>query len=510
MPVAIKERIKRTSYSPPPLTEDNFSELQKCMADPVYFVNTYCLIIDPVKGKMPWKMYPFQEATIRSFLDHNHCIILKSRQMGLSWTIAGYVLWLTLFFSEKNVQMVSLKETVAIRLLGRIKFLFDNLPDWMRLRCLKDTEQILQFANGSRIESIPTSDNAGRSEGLSLLFIDEAAHVNGVDGIWQAAGPTLSTGGMAIINSTPNGAAGWYYSTWQEAVTKQNGFHPIKLPWWLNPVFAKGLRKVEEYLSDGTSVTKYTSPWYEAQRKRLGYRKCAQEIDCEFVQSGANYFDTTLMAARLEFLVKKAKYKELWHNELRIFRPGDDGSHYVMGIDTATGHGNDYSAAVVRDFVTWNQVATLKTQVPVSMFAEKLMMLGEMYGFPFVVGEENGYSLASLLQLRDVQRYPEDKFYHDKKLVDRFAEPSDHVLGWNNNIKSRAFWLQAYEELIRTNPKTFKDSRVVAEILSFVIDKHGKARALDGYTDDMIFADICCLIGLQTYKPVGALPFFVK
>lgn len=51
---------------------------------------------------------------------------------------------------------------------------------------------MIEFDNGSFIESIPTSSEAGRSESLSLLVIDEAAIVRWAAQIWAAAFPTLS------------------------------------------------------------------------------------------------------------------------------------------------------------------------------------------------------------------------------------------------------------------------------------------------------------------------------
>lgn len=67
------------------------------------------------------------------------------------------------------------------------------------------TASMIEFINGSFIESIPTSEEAGRSESLSLLVIDEAAIVRWASTIWAAAAPAISTGGSAILNSCITG-----------------------------------------------------------------------------------------------------------------------------------------------------------------------------------------------------------------------------------------------------------------------------------------------------------------
>ena len=49
---------------------------------------------------------------------------------------------------------------------------------------MKNNSQALEFNNGSQIKAIPTSDDAGRSEALSLLIVDEAAFVRNFDKLY--------------------------------------------------------------------------------------------------------------------------------------------------------------------------------------------------------------------------------------------------------------------------------------------------------------------------------------
>ena len=44
------------------------SEYVKCANDPVYFLKKYCYIQHPMKGKIPFHLYPFQENTISEFV----------------------------------------------------------------------------------------------------------------------------------------------------------------------------------------------------------------------------------------------------------------------------------------------------------------------------------------------------------------------------------------------------------------------------------------------------------
>ena len=67
------------------------AELLKCGRDPVYFINNYVKVAHPLKGLLPFNLYPFQEKCIEDFKEHRFNIVLKARQLGLSTTAAGYI-----------------------------------------------------------------------------------------------------------------------------------------------------------------------------------------------------------------------------------------------------------------------------------------------------------------------------------------------------------------------------------------------------------------------------------
>lgn len=78
------------------------AEYVKCAKDPVYFMKKYCLIQHPTRGKIPFKLFPYQEELIEDVQDNDRVVILKSRQLGISTLSAGYSLWMMLFHSDKK------------------------------------------------------------------------------------------------------------------------------------------------------------------------------------------------------------------------------------------------------------------------------------------------------------------------------------------------------------------------------------------------------------------------
>jgi phage FluMu gp28-like protein len=87
-----------------------------------------------------------------------------------------------------------------------------------------DNKQSFELTNGSQVKAGTTSGDAGRSEALSLLIIDEAAFVDGLEELWTGLYPTLSTGGRCIALSTPNGVGNWFHKTYTESETEMNDF----------------------------------------------------------------------------------------------------------------------------------------------------------------------------------------------------------------------------------------------------------------------------------------------
>ena len=76
-----------------------------------------------------------------------------------------------------------------------------------------------------KLKAVSAASDAGRSEAISLLIIDEAAFIeeNRIEEIWGSSQQTLSTGGKAIVLSTPNGTGNFFHKMWTKAEEGTNG-----------------------------------------------------------------------------------------------------------------------------------------------------------------------------------------------------------------------------------------------------------------------------------------------
>ncbi|RLF05994.1 MAG: hypothetical protein DRJ64_04935, partial [Thermoprotei archaeon] len=100
------------------LTKKQFKIQQKAINNLFYFANL-AYITHPTRGKVLFELYDFQKMVLYNFLKHRFNIVLKPRQMGLTELIGLFTLWMSMYTPYYNIQIISLKERVAKKLLKR-------------------------------------------------------------------------------------------------------------------------------------------------------------------------------------------------------------------------------------------------------------------------------------------------------------------------------------------------------------------------------------------------------
>ena len=61
-------------------TKEQIQEYQKCMDDPIYFIQEYMKIVSLDEGLVPFKMYDFQKKMVQTFHDNRFTICKLPRQ----------------------------------------------------------------------------------------------------------------------------------------------------------------------------------------------------------------------------------------------------------------------------------------------------------------------------------------------------------------------------------------------------------------------------------------------
>ncbi len=223
---------------------------------------------------IPFQLWEGQRGALRAFLRDRLIIILKARQLGLSWLALAYALTMILFNEGFFVVALSKREDPdAKELVRKMKFMLRHLPDWIirekgTKKESKDWDGPTWYSTAlsvvietpgfepSIFQSMTSSPESGRSFTANLVLLDEWAFQEHAAEIWDAGYPVINrpTGGQVIGLST--GKRGTLFEDiWSKAYAGQNNFTPIFLPWYTDP------RRNED--------------WYERTKKDLpnSYRR---------------------------------------------------------------------------------------------------------------------------------------------------------------------------------------------------------------------------------------------
>lgn len=449
-----------------PSRQQQVAEILKCGKDPVHFMKKYTKIQHPVKGLIPFETYDFQDDCVKKFQEHRFNIVLKGRQLGLSTVTAAFALWLALFKKDKNILVIATKLPTAMNFIKKVKTMLDSLPLWLLLTKYEPTKQAIRFTNGSTITAVPTSPDAGRSEALALLIVDEAAFIRDFDDIWTGLYPTLSTGGSAVILSTPNGVGGQYYKLWTEAESGVNAFNPTRLLWDVHP--------------------DHDQEWFDKETKNLPRRKVAQEFLCDFITSGDTFLQPTELD-RLREMIRPPLLKEGPQNGVWIWHKPALDKKYVISADVARGDASDYSTFHVIDYETCEVAAEFMGKTPPDKLADLLFEYGKKYNDALMCPEQNSFGYFTCIKLRDAG-YP--RMYYSSFRGDPFEFKSvntDELPGFSTQTKSRHQILAKLEELIRNGMVKSYSQRLYDQMQVFIWNG-SKAMASKDAHDDLIIS----------------------
>ena len=447
-------------------------EYLKCAQDPAYFLKKYAVIQHPMEGKIPFSLYPFQEKMINDFNNHNYNVILKARQLGISTLTAGYALWMMTFQTDKNILVIATKQDTAKNLVTKIRVMHANLPNWVKSNCVEDNKLSLRYSNGSQVKAISSTEDAGRSEALSLLILDEAAFIEKIDTIWTAAQSTLATGGQCIALSTPNGVGNWFHKVWVEAEEGESDWNFIRLHWSLHP--------------------DRDDKWRAGQEKLLGPSMAAQEYDCDFITSGQTVIDGAILEEYRNKQVEEPIEKRGIDSNLWIWRQPNYSRDYVVSADVARGDASDFSAFHVIDIESMEQVAEYKGKISTKDFGNLCMNVAIEYNNAILVIENSSIGWATIQQVID--REYDNLFYSSKDLqyvdtarqvTNRYRHKDRQMIpGFSMTMKTRPLVIAKLEEYFREKSVIVHSNRLIDELFVFIWHNN-KAEAMEGYNDDL-------------------------
>ena len=484
--VLIKQPHRRMPY-----TEQQVDEFVKCAdanTGAAYFMSHFFYIQHPLYGKMLYQPYEFQQRLIETYHNYRFSISMMPRQTGKSTSAAGYLLWYAMFVPDSTILVAAHKYLGAQEIMQRVRYAYEACPDHIRAGVVSYNKGSIEFDNGSRIVSQTTTENTGRGMSITLLYCDEFAFVR--PGIakefWTSITPTLSTGGKAIVTSTPNSDEDQFALIWKLANKLEDDYgNPTEIG-------QNGFRAFRAYWREHPDRD---DAWAAQQRAILGEERFRREMDCEFIID-----DETLIAPTklVDLVATEPIYKT---GQVRWFKQINREHIYVVALDPSLGTGGDPSAIQVFDANTTEQVAEWRhnrTDIPsqVRILADVCKHINEARrdskSIYFTV-ENNSIGEAALISIAE---------YGEENIQGYFlSDPGSgsgrrYRKGFNTTNKPKLAACAKLKNLIETGRMRINSASLITELKNFIAHGAGYAAKV-GETDDLVMATLLAVRMMQ-------------
>ena len=493
--ILVKAPHRRETY-----TEQELEDFARC-ADPVngpmHFLDNFFHIQHPTRGKMVYHPFEYQRRLINNYHSNRFSISLMPRQTGKSTSAAGYLLWYAMFVPDSTILIAAHKYLGAQEIMQRIRYAYELCPNHIRAGATSYNKGSLEFDNGSRIVSQTTTENTGRGMSITLLYLDEFAFVRPTIAkeFWTSITPTLSTGGKAIITSTPNSDEDQFAYIWKGANKIEDEYGNPRP----NGLGINGFRAFRAYWQEHPDRN---DTWAQEQRSQLGEERFRREMDCEFVIND----ETLISPIKLLDLEGVEPIKKT--GQVRWYRPIDARKIYVVALDPSLGTGSDPAAIQVFEADTTEQVAEwrhnrsdIPTQIRilVDIVKEINTVVRDNKRIYYSV-ENNTLGEAALLSIAE---YGEENipgyFLSDNSVTAgtnrRFRK------GFNTNSKSKITACNKFKILVESGRMKVYSKPLISELKTFVASGTSFA-AKPGETDDLVMSSLLAtrmLLVLQSY-----------
>ena len=475
--------------------EEQIQEFVEC-ADPVsgprYFLSHYFYIQHPTRGRLLYQPFDYQNRLVDTYHNYRFSIALLPRQTGKSTSAAGYLLWYAMFIPDSTILIAAHKYTGAQEIMQRIRYAYELCPNHIRAGVTSYNKGSIEFENGSRIVAQTTTETTGRGMSITLLYADEFAFVR--PGIarefWTSISPTLSTGGKAIITSTPNSDEDQFSMIWKGANKRIdsfgndtelgiNGFRPFRANWREHP--------------------DRDQQWADEEKGRIGEERFMREHECEFVIAD----ETLINSIKLMSLESKEPIER--QGQVRWFSKPKKGKTYLIGLDPSLGTGGDMAAIQVFESPSMLQVAEWQhnktpIQRQIVVMTEICRYIAETIDDPTAVYysvENNTLGEAALVCISEMgeENIPGSFLSEPAKVghVRRYRK------GFATTNKSKLATCAKLKSLVESDRIILHSKNLISELKSFVANGAAFA-AKQGETDDLVMALILIIRMVQVLK----------
>lgn len=461
----------------------------KCRYSPAYFTKYVSIYNATERTWIPFDLWPAQLTALTELATNRYVIMLKARQLGMSWLSLTYALWLMLFYPSPNILLMSKRDDEAIELLSRISGMYKALPTWLQAESItQDSAHDFALSNDSKAKALPTT--GGRSYTGTMVILDEADFMPRLEKVLNSVRPTIDAGGQLIMISTVDKEQpiSPFKEIFREAFYNRAGqYHPIFLNWRARPDRTEEWRKeIKDAMFKQTNTNDGLYQEYpETPEEALAPIEANKRIPFEQLNRCYQKINPIEPAGRPAV------------PNLTIYKAPQPGKHYLIGADPAEGNPNsDDSAACVIDADNWEEVATFWGKWEPAVFAGFIEQVGVYYNHAPVMPERNNHGHALILAMRVTGTLTILRGHS----ADAEKESSTERLGWLSNEKGKTLMYDNIAQLVLDESIILHDPKTVNQLSSI---EAATKRAPEGLPDDAADAVTLAAAGLQYRDQIG-------
>ena len=278
-------------------------------------------------------------------------LVLKARQKGVSTVIQAFFYYLVLQGNARTSTLCH-EDDLTAELRAMVSRFHDNLPDRYRPRREHDNAKVTTYPDQysqSRIATVGGTAGSRKGRGGT------STHIHGSEvAFWPDAGAVMAAAMQAgnpaiILESTPNGAQGWFYERCMEALDGEGPWTLHFYPWWVDDEYSLPLEpgEVIEYTADETALVEREGlapeqiKWRRMKQSELGslfQQEYPEDPRTCFLTSGESFFGS------VEHVFTAPLVPFAWN----------PGWHYIGGLDF--GQKADYTELVIVNASTLEEV----------------------------------------------------------------------------------------------------------------------------------------------------------
>lgn len=427
------------------------------------------MVRDKIKGIINWQPWHHLLMLLDAFQQYHRIIILKPKQVGVTWLVQASNLHLAMFQEGANILTLSVGESEAGEELDYCRFMHSRLPETLKLKVGADQYSLITFpACHSKMRALPSTAHSGVGYGgATRVVLDEFEYHEYAEENFSEIMPMVEDGGQVIIMSTVDKLKQdtKFKEVYRKARLGENNFYPIFLPYNVLP--------------------ERTEKWYE-ERKR-DYEDW--EMEGKYPRNEEEALSAAVTVCRFNMDALKGMLTECCSplreergGLVKIYREPVAGRRYVFAIDPSEGE-YEPSAGVIVDAETYEEIVSYSDKIHLDEHAQLAFELYQKYNNALLAPERNASGLTLITKLKDLG--VKNWAYFDVKR----EKPGWYTSGASGGKGSRPVMITGLANLVYLRRLRIYNKKALDQFVNFIRTvKHPDGIKTRGTHDDFVLA----------------------